>query len=124
MRLLPILLLLSACSAGTKLDVRDFVQSECPDDPDTDPPPEALLALGGDGQITVAHRGYPANCCVTLEASARLLEERRSIEVTYDEDGEECDCICSFDLGYDIVGVPRGSWTVTANLESALVEVD
>lgn len=124
MRLAVLLLTVAACSSTLEVEVQDFVQSECESEPDTDPPPEALLVVGGDGTITVAHRAYPANCCVTLEPSASLDEEVATLSVEYDEEGELCDCMCAFDLGYKLVGVPGGAWTVTANQESALVTVD
>ncbi len=90
---------------------------------DTAAGPDGLnVADMGGGLVHVIHTNFMASCCLDFEATATLGAER--IDVAYAEVGEPCDCVCPYSMGYDITGVPAGSYTVWAGGASAALIVE
>ena len=89
---------------------------------DTSGGPEGLnVSDMGGGTVHVIHGNYMASCCLGFDAAATLSTDR--IDVAYTEVGDPCDCVCPYSMGYDILGVPAGSYTVYAGSVSAAVTV-
>ncbi|RKX26389.1 MAG: hypothetical protein DRP47_08265 [Candidatus Zixiibacteriota bacterium] len=65
------------------------------------------------GTLSLRHINAVLNCCpvfvadVSIEGSNIIIEE---IDSLYNGG---CDCICCFDLGYEILNLPSGEYTIT-----------
>lgn len=70
--------------------------------------------LGG-GLLLLDHLNAAFNCCPEYEAG--VVVEGDSITITEDEISGECDCICLYDLNYEIGGLAPGVYSVTVNQE-------
>lgn len=100
------------------------VEAVCADAfaPDTAAGPEGLVVSDmGSGIVHVIHTNYLASCCLGFDVSAALSAGR--IDLSYTEVGDPCDCTCPYSLGYDILAVPAGTYTVYAGGTSAPVTV-
>lgn len=85
---------------------------------------ENLTATGGTGQVGVAHLGYRAECCLSFEVSASKDSATSTLLVAYTPTGTPCDCMCAYDIGYTLQGVPAGDWTLNAEGTTTTVHVD
>lgn len=72
-------------------------------------PEEVVVTAGGD-TIFVAHQGAYLNCCLILDID--LAVDGFAVDFTERDVGEECDCLCCFDLHYDAFGFPQGHYLV------------
>ena len=93
----------------TSLSVSGFTVSECLGTDST-----SSMELTHDaaaGHLRVKHFSHGANCCAdfTLTATATSAGD---VNVLYDEGSTPCDCDCTFDLVYNIAGLPAGDWTI------------
>ena len=70
--------------------------------------------LGG-GLLLLNHVNTAFNCCPEFEAGIEV--EGNSITVTEDEISGDCDCICLFDLHYEIIDLHPGVYDVTVHQE-------
>ena len=90
-------------------EVTNFTFSECVDG-------ETTTTLGvtydeSGGYVQVSHNAHQANCCAEFGLTA-TGSSAGQISVVYEDVGMECNCICSFDLRYQLVGLPSGEWSV------------
>lgn len=81
----------------------------------------SLSAVAGANGIDVVHTHHWNNCCFMPAASASL--DGQTIDLTYSHLGDECDCVCSWELSYTIEGLEPGTWTVQVGNLSADVEL-
>lgn len=68
----------------------------------------------GEGVLSLTHLNDLFNCCpdvlwadITIEADTITIEEWESTEIS-----GGCDCICLFDLYYEIVNLPPGEYVI------------
>ena len=143
MRAPALLSLLLACGSGDKEDRDgplpidsagpvDSGGSEGDGDGDDTAPPAALgvegvtdlgCGSGGEdrleatatapGQVAVTHLGYADGCC-PREVVPAVAVDGDTLRLSYTLVEDLCDCICSLDVAYTIVGVPAGDWTLMA----------
>ncbi len=85
-----------------------------------DTPALMASAIGG-GKVEVTELAHGATCCVTL--TPELTVEGSTIDVSYAESGEPCDCICSYTIHFTLVDVPVGAWTIVSGALSVDVDV-
>jgi hypothetical protein len=72
--------------------------------------PEEVVATSSADTIFVQHLNAYANCCLELEIAVGVTE---FIVDFYETDvGEDCDCMCCFNLRYDASGFAAGHYTV------------
>ena len=64
----------------------------------------------GGGQLLLNHVNTAFNCCPEYEAGVEV--EADTIVVTEDEIDGPCDCICLFDLNYEIIHLEPGAYDV------------
>lgn len=76
--------------------------------------------LGG-GQLLLNHLNTAFNCCPEFEAGIDV--EGDTIIVREDEISGDCDCLCLFDLNYEVVGLAPGVYDV-AVIQEYLDETD
>ena len=43
---------------------------------------------------------------------------------TYEETGEPCDCLCTYNLAYTLTDLSAGDWTISAGGDSTTVTVE
>jgi hypothetical protein len=102
-------------SDAASLHVTNYASSECTARLTTDTAssvPESIVATSdAAGIVSIAHTSLYANCCSDITPSpSRSASE---LVLGYAGTGGECDCMCTFDLTYDITGVAAGTYTVT-----------
>jgi hypothetical protein len=74
--------------------------------------PESIAATSdAPGTVHIAHASLYANCCSDITPSPSLVGTE--LALGYAGTGGECDCMCTFDLTYDVTGVAAGTYTVT-----------
>jgi hypothetical protein len=102
-------------SGADSLDVANYTSSECTARLTTDTAsgiPESIVATSdAAGTVHIAHTSLSANCCADITPNPRL--SGTALALAYTESGEECDCMCTFDLTYDVTGVAAGTYAVT-----------
>ena len=91
----------------TSVSVTGLSLMHQPDDPQT--ASSVTATLGTDG-VEVVHSDSWQNCCFMPFASATVVD--LSINVSYMDNGEECDCECAWTVSYTLEGVPPGDWTI------------
>jgi len=64
------------------------------------------------GHVSVAHTSHEANCCADFSLTATGSADG-SLSVVYDEGEALCDCICMYNLSYNVVGLPSGEWSIS-----------
>ena len=64
------------------------------------------------GHVRVHHNAHEANCCADFSLTATGSEDG-GVSILYDEGEDECDCVCLYDLSYNLVGLPSGEWTIS-----------
>jgi len=69
----------------------------------------------GDDLLLLKHVNTAFNCCPEFEASVDV--EKGVILITEHETEGLCDCICLFDLGYEIDHLPPGVYRVVVSQE-------
>ncbi len=83
--------------------------------PDSTPPNQSCIEYQYDGLdvLSITHRNAGFNCCpdelaviIGIDGNVITIEE---VEYLY---GGGCDCLCLFDLDYEITGLPPGEYTV------------
>jgi hypothetical protein len=90
------------------------------DDPNMVPP--SLIAYAGEaGKIDVTESGFETSCCLMLEPS--VVVEGMTLNVSYTESGDPCDCICYYTITYTLAGLAPGTWTVVSGPQSVDVDV-
>lgn len=96
------------------LSVENYTSSECTSRLSADTAsgvPESIAATSdAAGVVHIAHTSVSANCCEELTPDPVLLDT--TLRLTYVVSGEVCDCMCTFDLAYDITGVASGTYEV------------
>jgi hypothetical protein len=65
----------------------------------------------GEGLLLLNHVNTAFNCCPVFEAG--ITVDGDAIIVSEDEISGDCDCICLFDLNYEIVNLEPGIYDVT-----------
>ena len=85
-----------------------------------DTPALMASAIGG-GKVEVTELAHGATCCVIL--TPELTVEGSTIDVSYAESGEPCDCICCYTIHFTLVDVPVGAWTIVSGALSVDVDV-
>jgi len=91
------------------LSVTDFTVSECLGS-ETD----TRMELTHDAiaeHLRVKHFSHGGNCCADFSLTA-TASSAGEVTVVYDEGSTPCDCDCSFDLVYNIAGLPSGEWVI------------
>lgn len=85
----------------------------------------ALSAEAGksSGTAEVSHTDVETGCCPTLDLTAVADTTSNEIDVTYNLDKDDCDCVCSIDLAYTLTDIPSGTWTVRARGDAAKVTI-
>jgi hypothetical protein len=85
--------------------------------------PESSLIVTdmGGGTVHVDHMAWQGNCCT--DVAVTLAAKAPNVDVTYVETGEQCFCMCRFDLDYDLSGLTPGDWTIHAAGDTATVTV-
>ena len=78
----------------------------------------------GAGSVSVAHDNYSATCCVGFDVSASADSATSTVTVTYEETGEPCDCLCTYNLAYTLTDLSAGDWTISAGGDSTTVTVE
>ena len=63
------------------------------------------------GHVQVKHSGHQANCCAEFSLTATGTSDGE-LTVVYDEGDPDCNCICGYDLRYQLVGLPSGEWRI------------
>jgi hypothetical protein len=63
-------------------------------------------------------------CCPTLAVFALQDLRHGTIEVTYDASDDDCECECELDFFYTLSDAQPGTFTLTANGDSASVTVE
>ena len=89
--------------------VTGFTVSECSDG-ESDP----SMRIQYDetvGHVRVHHDAHWANCCADFSLTATGSPDGE-VSILYDEGDDECDCMCGYDLVYNLVGLPTGNWTI------------
>jgi hypothetical protein len=112
----------SVADSGTETGVTSdaFSKSDCLDH--FAPPITVLTATDmGGGTVHVDHDGWQGNCCTDVAISLETVPPE--IDVTYVETGKQCNCFCSFNLDYDLLGLMPGEWTIHAASDTATVKV-
>jgi len=99
--------------------------SECvtyggPDTGNVDP--TFTASSSAPGTADVEQTGVSASCCLTLVPSVALNTDG-SLQVTYAEEGEPCDCMCLYDVSYSIINAESGPTTIHADGRSVEVEI-
>lgn len=131
---------LGGCAGGgvkTGVDVADLTVSDCLSarpsppsadvaaSPDTGSVASVLhAAAAGAGAVSVTHDGVGGSCCVGFDVAAETDEAAATVSVTYEETGEPCDCICTYNLAYTLTGLSAGDWTIEAAGDSTTVTVE
>ncbi len=84
------------------------IQSEClPEPPTTD----GVLNVTVEGCVLrMTHTSVHINCCLAYEPKVGI--EGFTITIEEVDNGPPCDCVCWFDLGLTIEGLPPGIYTV------------
>jgi len=75
----------------------------------------------GEGQLLLNHLNTAFNCCPEFVAGIDI--DDHTIIVSEDEISGDCDCICLFDLSYEIVNLEPGVYEVTV-IQEYLIEGD
>ncbi len=65
----------------------------------------------GSNVLSLKHLNAAFNCCPG-EIISDIVVRNDSIIITEDETEGLCDCICLFDLEYEIINIPTGEYTV------------
>jgi hypothetical protein len=65
----------------------------------------------GDGILLIAHVNAGFNCC-TEEVTAEITVENDTITIVEAEIGAPCDCICLFDVNYEIQNLTPGRYVI------------
>lgn len=130
-----LLSVLLACSSSHRdtwggetaaINVENYRSSECTANLTADTAsgvPESIAATSDvAGTVHVAHTRISANCCG--DHTPTPSADGSTIALRYNFSGGECDCMCTFDLDYDITGVAAGTYTVTYSDLSTSVTVE
>ncbi|HAK93796.1 MAG TPA: hypothetical protein DCM87_01985 [Planctomycetes bacterium] len=84
------------------------IQSECLPEP---PSTEGALNVTVEGCVLrMTHTSVHINCCLAYEP--RVDINGFDITIVEIDNGPPCDCVCWFDLGLTIEGLPPGTYTV------------
>ncbi len=85
---------------------------------DTLPPNQDCLFYEYDGQntLTVTHANTCFNCCI-LSTQADFAFDSNTVTITESEvlDGGGCDCLCLYDVDYEITGLIPGVYVLQFN---------
>lgn len=82
-----------------------------------------LTATGGVGVISISH-SFNGDCCSEWTSAAVISEtEDWVIDLSYTNEAAECGCSCGWTLGYDLLDVAAGDWTVRADGMEATTSV-
>lgn len=65
----------------------------------------------GEGTLTLRHINAKFNCC-PVEITAEIEFSGNLITITEREEDQLCDCICLFDLDYEIINLGPGRYTI------------
>jgi hypothetical protein len=86
-------------------------------------PTEVITAEAAEaGTIAVVHGAYAEGCC-PVDVAVHVSAGDHVIDVAYTPVDDFCECICPLAVGYDLVGVNAGEWTLNAGGVSAAVTV-
>lgn len=75
-------------------------------------PRGVLVEVEGDA-VHVANRGAIRNCCASIAYDAALQDRAIALRERVENPGEECDCVCAFDLEVTVSGLYDGSYEVS-----------
>ncbi len=88
----------------------DFVLGECRDIPDEELPAwEGVEVAASDGAIVV-NQNLRGNCCGQIEAT--LDTEGNTLRIVETGVGEECDCLCGYEVRAEISSLSAGEYRV------------
>ncbi len=71
----------------------------------------AQWSYDGESVLSIAHINAAFNCCPG-EISFDIDISDNVITVTENKEDQGCDCICVFDVSYDVIGIEPGSYTI------------
>lgn len=95
--------------------------SSC-DENDPDPVMSSLMATPvAPGAIEVTESGFETSCC--LELDPQVAVDGMTLNITYTEIGDPCDCICFYTIDTVLSGLAPGTWTVVSGAQMVDVEV-
>jgi hypothetical protein len=110
--ILIIILLISSKAIGQEIKIANFSKSDCT---------EQIEEFLGDSIIFKSHKkdtlvikiATEANCCTSVIPSVSLDEG--ILNLSYDELGDFCNCICYYEYEYTIVGIKNDDYLVRFN---------
>ena len=91
------------------IDITNVDVSSAPCDGEAIPADEVSISTMDD-QVTVTHSNFEESSCLGFTVSGDLDDD--TLTLTYTETGEACDCISTYALTYEIVGLSSGTYTV------------
>ncbi|MBN2724988.1 MAG: hypothetical protein JXR95_13040 [Deltaproteobacteria bacterium] len=76
--------------------------------------------------LQISHVNAIFNCCPdeTLGLTGDLTVDGTQLTLTESDNGGNCNCVCPYDLSYDISGLENGSYTLGVEPFSQLLELD
>jgi hypothetical protein len=86
--------------------------------PDSTPPNQDCIEYqyDGEGMLLLKHVNSGFNCCPDdILAEITLVGNLITITEIEEPPGGWCDCICLFDVDYQISDLPPGEYTITVN---------
>jgi hypothetical protein len=91
-----------------------WTEEECEGGDDA---PSVLTSVTGEGVVQVLHNVHETSACLGFEAIAGLVLSTDGlfdgyVTVAYTEVGEPCDCISDYTVGYELKGLPSGSFSL------------
>lgn len=80
----------------------------------------------GSGNLEMSHINAIFNCCPDddLGLTGDVTVSATSIAVVESDNGGMCNCMCPYDLYYDISNLPSGNYTVSFNSFDETAELD
>ncbi|MBU1219152.1 hypothetical protein KKF34_06000 [Myxococcota bacterium] len=105
------------CKNGEKKSLTDFDFSgfEC-----------IYYNYDGSGNLEMSHINAIFNCCPddTLGLTGDVTVSGTSIGIVESDNGGNCNCMCPYDLHYDISNLPSGNYMITFNSFEEVVDID
>ncbi len=84
-------------------------QSNCHENPTYPDPDSIIITVSGD-DITVLHKDAFYNCC--FEISVEVIQQDDIFNLYEHTSGEECDCLCYFDISTTICDLEPGTYMI------------
>ena len=107
--LLIIILLISLKTSGQEIKLASFTKSDCTEQQE-DYLGDSILYKSHKKDTLVIKLSTEANCCTTIIPSVSL--DDGILNLSYNELGDYCNCICYYEYQYTIVGIKKDDYLV------------